>query len=160
VILRFDGKPVSSSEDLPRLVGGTRPGSKASLQVWRNKQTRDLPVVVAELQDDRTAAQKPRSGKPPAATQGVFGMQLSELTEAQRKELKVEGGVLVADAQGAAARAGIRRGDVITGVNNQDVKSIEHFRELMGQVEKGRIVALLVRRGGNSLYIPFKAEGN
>src|SRR5687767_12645884 len=66
VILRFDGKPVSSSEDLPRLVGGTRPGSKASLQVWRNKQTRDLPVVVAELQDDRTAAQKPRSGKPQA----------------------------------------------------------------------------------------------
>jgi len=160
VILRFDGKPVSSSEDLPRIVGGTRPGSKATLQIWRNKQTRDLPVVVAELQDDRSAAAKPRSGKPPAGTPSVFGMQLTELTEAQRRDLKVEGGVLVADAQGAAARAGIRRGDVIAGVNNQDVKSVDHFRELMGQVEKGRIVALLVRRGGNSLYIPFKADGN
>src|SRR5688572_14756434 len=90
VILRFDGKPVSSSEDLPRIVGGTRPGSKASLQVWRNKQTRDLPVVVAELQDDRSAGAKPRGAKPPAATAGVFGMALSELTDAQKRELKVE----------------------------------------------------------------------
>ena len=87
-------------------------------------------------------------------------MTLSELTDAQRKELKVEGGVLVGEVQGAAARAGLRRGDVILGVNNQDVKSVEHFRELMTQVEKGRIVALLVRRGGNSLYIPFRVDGN
>ncbi len=160
VILRFDGKPVSSSEDLPRVVGGTKPGTRVGVQVWRNRASRDLPVVVAELQDDRAAGQKPRGGKPPAATPGVFGMSLSELSEAQKKELKVEGGVLVAEVQGAAARAGIRRGDVITAVNNQDVKSIEHFRELMGQVEKGRIVALLVRRGGNSLYIPFRANAN
>jgi serine protease Do len=62
--------------------------------------------------------------------------------------------------QGVAARAGIRRGDVILAVNNQDVKSVDHFRELMGQVEKGRIVALLVRRGGNSLYIPFRVDGS
>jgi serine protease Do len=157
VILRFDGKPVSSSEDLPRIVGGTKPGSKASVQVWRNKTTRDLPVVVAELQDER-AGQKPRSGKPPAATPGVLGMSLAELTDAQKKELKVESGVVVTEVQGAAARAGIRKGDVITAVNNQDVKSIEHFRELMQQVEKGRIVALLVRRAGNSLYIPFRVD--
>jgi len=158
VILRFDGRPVSSSEDLPRIVGGTKPGSKASVQVWRNKATRDFPVVVAELQDDR-GGQKPRSGKPPAAQPGVLGMSLAELTDAQKKELKVENGVVVTEVQGAAARAGIRKGDVVTAVNNQDVKSIEHFRELMTQVEKGRIVALLVRRAGNSLYIPFRVDG-
>lgn len=159
VILRFDSKLVASSEDLPRIVGGTRPGTRVSVQVWRNRATRDLPVVVAELQDDKPGL-KPRSGKPQAATPGVYGMALSELTDAQKKELKVEGGVLVAEATGAAARAGIRRGDVITAVNNQDVKSIDHFRELMGQIEKGRIVALLVRRGGNSLYVPFRANGS
>jgi serine protease Do len=74
--------------------------------------------------------------------------------------LKVEGGVFVDSAQGVAARAGIRRGDVILGVNNQDVKSVEQFRQLMAGMEKGRIVALLVRRGANSLYIPFRADGN
>ena len=99
VILRFDGKPVSSSEDLPRLVGGTKPGNRSTLQVWRNKASRDLPVVVAELQDDRTGAKPARGAKPPAATPGVYGMSLTELTEAQKKELKVESGVLVADAQ-------------------------------------------------------------
>ena len=72
----------------------------------------------------------------------------------------MEGGALVGEVQGAAARAGIRRGDVILAVNNQDVKSAEHFRELMGQVDKGRIVALLDRREGNSLYIPFRVDGN
>lgn len=158
VILRFDGKTVNSSEDLPRIVGATRPGSKVTVQLWRNKTARDVQVVVAELQDDRASRQSRRGGKPPATSQ--FGLALSELTDAQRKELKVEGGVLVENAQGAAARAGIRRGDVILAVNNQDVKSVEQFKELMGQVEKGRIVALLVRRGANSLYIPFRVDGN
>lgn len=158
VILRFDGKTVNSSEDLPRIVGATRPGSKVTVQLWRNKTARDVQVMVAELQDDRASRQSRRGGKPPATSQ--FGLALSELTDAQRKELKVEGGVLVENAQGAAARAGIRRGDVILAVNNQDVKSVEQFKELMGQVEKGRIVALLVRRGANSLYIPFRVDGN
>ncbi len=159
VITRFDGKVVNSSEDLPRLVGGTKPGSHATMQIWRNKASRDLQVTVSELQDDRTAQQK-RGAKPPTVTPGVFGMSLSDLSEAQRKELKVESGVLVGEVQGAATRAGVRRGDVILAVNNQDVKSVEHFRELMGQVEKGRIVALLVRRGANSLYIPFRGDAN
>ena len=156
VILTFDGKPVSASEDLPRVVGGTKPGSKVAVRVWRNKAARDLQVTVAELADDRR--QQARGGKPqpPAAVQ--YGLGLVELTDAQRKELKIEGGVFVDNVQGAAARAGIRRGDVILAVNNQDVKSAEQFRQLMGSFDKGRIVALLVRRGGNSLYIPFRLD--
>ena len=158
VILKFDGRTVNASEDLPRIVGGTRPGSRVAVNVWRNKAGRNVQVVVGELQDDR-ARQSRRSGKPPAQA-SQFGMGLADLTETQRKELKIEGGVLVESVQGAAARAGIRRGDVILAVNNQDVKSVEHFREQMGQFEKGRIVAILVRRGSNSLYIPFRIDGN
>jgi serine protease Do len=157
VILRFDGKAVSSSEDLPRIVGGTRPGSRVTVQIWRNKASRDVQITVAELQDDRSARPSRRGGKPPTSQ---YGLALSDLSDAQRKELKIEGGVLVENATGAAARAGIRRGDVILAVNNQDVKSADHFKELMGQAEKGRIVALLVRRGANSLYIPFRVDGN
>lgn len=158
VILRFDGKVVNSSEDLPRMVGATKPGSKVPVQVWRSKATKDVTVVVAELQDDRSR-QSRRGGKPPASTPQLYGMSITDLTDAQRKELKVEsGGVFVENATGAAARAGIRRGDVILAVNNQDVKSAEQFRELMAQVEKGRIVALLIRRGANSLYVPFRLD--
>ena len=158
VIVRFDGKPVASSEDLPRIVGATRPGTKVGVQLWRNKTAREVQVTIAELQDDRASRPSRRGGKPPATSQ--YGLALSDLSDAQRKELKVEGGVLVENAQGAAARAGIRRGDVILAVNNQDLKSVEHFKEIMSQAEKGRIVALLVRRGTNSLYIPFRVDGN
>jgi len=160
VILRFDGKVVASSEDLPRIVGATRPGTRTAVQLWRNKAAVDVQVIVAELQDDRGARQSRRGGKPPAVKPGLYGMALSDLTDAQRKELKIEGGVLVENVQGAALRAGIRRGDVILAVNNQDVKSVEEFRQYMGQVEKGRIVAMLIRRGGNSLYVPFRVDGN
>jgi serine protease Do len=165
VILRFDGKAVTSSEDLPRIVGATRPGNRVTIQVWRNRAARDLQVTVAELQDDRAAGKPssrrptPPGAKPPAAAPGgLFGLTLLELNVAQRKELNVQGGVLVENAAGAAARAGIRKGDVIVAVNNQDVKSAEHFRELMSAVDKGRIVALLVRRGTNSIYVPFRAD--
>jgi serine protease Do len=156
VILQFDGKPVGSSEDLPRLVGAVKPGTRVTVQVWRNKQTREVQVTVAEMQDERIAQQKGR--RPPAAAANEHGLTLADLTDAQRKELKLSGGVLVENSQGAAARAGVRRGDVILAVNNQDVKSVEHFNQLMGQIEKGRVVALLVRRGANSLYIPFRPD--
>jgi serine protease Do len=159
VILRFDGKSVGASEDLPRIVGSTKPGAKVSMQIWRNKAARDVQVVVAEMVDEKAARQSRRGGKPPA----VFsqqGLTLADLTDAQRSELKLNGGVLVENvqAQGAAARAGVRRGDVIIAVNNQDVKSVEQFNQMMGQFDKGRIVALLVRRGTNSLYIPFRID--
>lgn len=159
VILRFDGKAVNSSEDLPRIVGGTKPGSKVAVQVWRNKAARDLQVTVSELVDER-ATRQARGGKPQPQAATQFGMGLTDLTDAQRKELKIENGVFVDSVQGAAARAGLRRGDVILAVNNQDVKSVEQLRQLMGSFDKGRIVALLVRRGSNSLYIPFRLDGN
>jgi serine protease Do len=160
VILRFDNKAVASSEDLPRIVGAIRPGTKVTMQIWRNKGPRDLQVVVGEMPDERAARQARRGGKPPAGTPTQYGLTLSDLTDAQRSELKVSGGVLVENVQGAGARAGIRRGDVILAVNNQDVTSVEQFNQMMGQFDKGRIVALLVRRGSNSLYIPFRVEPN
>jgi serine protease Do len=158
VILRFDGKPITASEDLPRIVGSTKPGSKVTAQVWRNKASRDVQVVVTELPEDTRAARGGRGQKPPAAAPTVYGMTLSDLSDVQRKELKVEGGVFVGEVAGAAARAGMRKGDVILAVNNQDVKTVEQFNQLMGQFDKGRIVALLVRRGTNSLYVPFRLD--
>ena len=162
VILRFDGKPVSSSEDLPRIVAGTKPGSKVPMQIWRNKAAKDVQVVVVEMQPEERGRQQSRrgGGKPPATVPSQFGLTLSDLTDAQRSELKITGGVLVENAQGAAARAGIRRGDVILAVNNQDVKTAEQFNHMMGQYDKGRIVALLIRRGSNSLYVPFRIDAN
>ena len=165
VITRFDGKPVNSADDLVRMVGNTRPGTRATVQVWRAKASRDLTVTIGEMPaDDRTAGRQqqrrgtPGKPTPDAATLSKLGMTLTDLREEQLKELKVSGGVLVEEASGAAARAGIRRGDVIVAINNQNVKSVEHFAQLIGQFEKGRSVALLVRRTGGSIYIPLRIE--
>ena len=164
VILRFDGKIVASSEDLPRVVGANKPGAKAVVQLMRNKAMRDVTVVVGEMPDETRTAQRQQrrgqpGGKPPAESVSRLGMTLSEPTAQQREQLNIAGGVLVEDvATGAAARAGIRRGDVILAVNNQEVKSLEHFGQTVAQLEKGKIVALLVRRGTNALYIPLRIE--
>lgn len=160
VILRFNGKRVNSSEDLPRIVGSTLPGSEVIVQVWRNKASRDLQVTVGEIPDESAARQAQKGGPKRSAVPSHYGLTLSDLSDAQRRELKVTSGVLVDNAQGAAARAGVRRGDVILAVNNQDVSSVEQFNEIMGQIDKGRIVALLIRRGSNSLYIPLRTDTN
>jgi serine protease Do len=68
VILQFDGKPVISSEDLPRLVGAVRPGNRVTVQIWRNKQPRDVQIVVGEMQDDKTAAAQQKAAGPRRAS--------------------------------------------------------------------------------------------
>ena len=163
VVVRFDGQPINSADDLVRFVGNTKPGTKVQLQVWRAKAMRDLTVTIGEMSDERAATRGPRRGapgKPPpdTATVSKLGMTLSDLREEQLKELKVSSGVFVEEAAGSAARAGIRRGDVIIAINNQSVKSVEQFTQLIGQFDKGRTVALLVRRGGGSIYVPLRIE--
>ncbi|HVS26015.1 MAG TPA: DegQ family serine endoprotease [Burkholderiales bacterium] len=158
VILKFDGKMVNNSADLPRIVGATKPGSKVTLQVWRKGAAKDIGLMVGEIpSDDKTAQRSGKYGKEPDTR---YGMLLDNLTPDQRSELGIKSGVLVEDVQGAATRAGIRRGDIILAVNNQDVKSVEHFNQLLSKYEKGRSVALLIRRGDNALYIPLRINGN
>jgi serine protease Do len=158
VILKFDGKTVTSSGDLPRIVGATKPGSKVQVQVWRNGATKDLTVTVDELPPD----EKPVAGKRGKApdTSNRIGLALSELTAEQKKQLETDNGLLVEDmVPGIASRAGIRPGDVILSINNQDVKTVEQFNQLLNKIPKGRNIALLVRRGDTTTFITMKVNG-
>jgi len=150
VILLFNGKPVENSGDLPRMVGMAKPGSKIPLLLWRKGRTQELLVVLGELPGEEQIAGK--SGK----TYSRGGLALSELTADQRRELKIDHGLLVEEVTGDAARAGIRVGDVILAVNNGKVATVEAFRKAIGGVPKGKSAAILVRRGDGSLYIPLK----
>lgn len=158
VILKFDDKTVNSSADLPRIVGSTKPGSKVTVQIWRKGASKDISLTIGEIPVDEKVAQ--RSGKRSKAPDNRLGITLSDLTADQRSELGIRGGILVEDVQGTAARAGIRRGDIILAVNNLDVKSVDQFSQLIGKYDKGRNIALLVRRGDNALYIPLRIDGN
>ena len=159
VIVKFDGKAVTNSSDLPRIVAQTRPGSKVNMEVWRNGSSREVAVSVGEMPEDKVA-QRPgrKEGGKSGNVVGRLGLTLSELTADQRRELNISGGLLIDDAQGPAQKAGIRRGDVLMAINNQDVKSVEQLNQLMGQFEKARSVALLIKRGDGALYVPLKLD--
>lgn len=154
VILKFDGKAVENSSELPRLVAAVKPGKRVAVQVWRKGAYKDISVLVGELPDKGGRASS-KGGK----MGNKLGLTLNELSEEQKRELKISSGLLVEDAEGAAARAGIGRGDVILSVNNQDVKNIEQFNELVNQYGSGRVIALRILRGDRSLYIPIRING-
>ena len=147
IITKVDGKVIDKSGDLPRLIGGAKPGSKAQLQVFRRGSYRDIAVTVAEFEPEPTA--RVAQAEPGAAAPGktALGLTVSELGEAQRRELKIRGGVRVDAADGAAARAGLREGDIILALDNAEVSDLKQFMALAGRAEKSRAVSVMVRRG-------------
>jgi serine protease Do len=163
VILRFDGKTVGQSSDLPRIVGATRPGSKVVVQIWRKGATRDLSVVVGEIPEEREAqapAPAPAStGKKPIER---LGLVVSEISAAQRKELEIKGGVLVEEV-GSGSRAELRPGDIILAVihrgTGHEVNSVDSLNAALAKVEAGANITLLVRRGDVQTFVTVRGNG-
>jgi serine protease Do len=154
IIVKFDGKPVDKSSDLPRLVGNTKPGTKSTLTVFRRGQTRDISVVIAEIEPDKPvakAAVKPAKPAKSTAAQGL-GLVVSDLNDVARKELAVKGGVRVDSATDAAARAGLQEGDVIAAVANVAVNNVQELESLLAKLDKSKPVSVLFRRGEWAQY--------
>jgi len=157
VITKVDGRTVETSVELPRIVGSIKPGTKATLQVFRRGSNRDLSVVVAEFEPERVVARKPpekENGKPP--TVSSIGVAVSDLTDVQKRELKLKNGVRVDSAEGAAARAGIRESDVILSVENVEVTSAKQFETVMNGLNKTKSVTMLVRQGDVARFVIVK----
>jgi len=157
IIVKVDGRVVDKMSDLPRFIGGIKPGTRSTIQVFRRGSTRDLAVTVAEFDDDNAAA--PRApgapGSAPAAKSGL-GMTVSDLSAAQKKELRVHGGVRVDAVEGAAARAGLREGDVVLSMDNTEISDARQFAALAAKAEKTRAVSVLVRRGDWVNYLVIR----
>nr|WP_239061801.1 DegQ family serine endoprotease [Ideonella livida] len=154
IIVKVDGKAVERSGELPRLIGAVKPGTRVVLQVFRNKAFRDVPVTVVELDADKTRiSQEPA---PSATARTALGLAVQDIPEGQRRELRIKGGVRVESAEGAAARAGVREGDVVLALDNVDITDVRQFTALAAKLDKSRPVSLLVRRGEwvNYLVIP------
>ena len=157
IILRFDGKEVESSSDLPRLVGATRPGTRSSMEVWRKGATRTLNVTVGELQEDRIAAREtPKERKPGASAANRLGIVVSELTSEQKKERALEHGLVVTDVK-ADARAELRRGDILLKLvhngRHTELRSAEQLNKLLAGLDKGAVITLQVRRGESTAFV-------
>ena len=160
VILRFDGKSISASSDLPRIVAATRPGTKVHVGVWRKGGAKDLDVVVAELPMDEKQAAKTGKAKPAEQSANRLGLVVSELTAEQRKELKLSGGLLIEDIRGNASRTDLQRGDILLAViskgSTTELRTVEQFNRVLAQFEKTATVTLLVRRGDVQTFVTIK----
>lgn len=158
VILKFDGKVINASPDLPRAVGATKPGKEVPVEVLRKGSNKTLNITVGEMPVDKDEANVgPKGNGKPEANR--IGLILRELNPQQKKNLNGKNGLLVVDAQGPAAQAGIRRGDMILALNNTDIQSLEQFNKQIAAMASGKTVALLVQRGENTLYVPVKIGG-
>lgn len=161
VILRFEGKPVGGSADLQRLVGSTRPGSRVTLQVWQRGQVRELPVVVGEAAEDKVATRPARGNKSETMAANRLGLVLSEPGQDPRKEGRATG-LLVEEVRGAG-RGEVRPGDIILAVvvrgTPTEVKTVEQFNRLLGQMDKGAPVTLLLRRGEMQTFVTLRGAG-
>jgi len=150
IITKVDGRTVDKSVDLPRMVGMTKPGSKAVLQLFRRGAYRDVSVTVIEFEADRTAASAASRGdapKAPVAAPGMLGLTVADLSDAQRRDLKLKGGVRVEAVDGAAARAGVREGDVLLSIDNVEIANVRQFEAATAKLDKSKVVTVLVRRG-------------
>ena len=155
IIVKYDGKTIDKVADLPRMVGNTKPGTKSSITVFRRGQNRDLSIMVAEVEPDDVVAAK-ADGKPASgatATAKALGLVVGELSESQKKSLGIKGGVRVLSATEAAARAGLREGDVVLSVANTEVANVKGFEAALGKADKNKPVNLLVRRGEWTQYV-------
>jgi serine protease Do len=161
IITRFDGKSFDKSNELPRIVGATKPGSKVNLSVWRKGANKELTVTVAEIEPDKVvAAAKPATPAQPvppvATTANSLGLAVSDLSDERRTQLKIKNGVVVETVDGPGARSGIRPGDVLLALNNQDITSAKQFAEMASKLDKTRSSALLVRRGDGAQFVPIR----
>ena len=155
VILKFNGQPVKSSNELPLIVANVRPGSKVPLQVWRRGQQLALHVVVGEMPTEKVATTEP--AHPQSARIQRLGLKIADLDQQEKSELGLRGGVLVENVDGEAGKAGVEEGDVILAINAIATPDVASFNKVLAKLPAGT-VALLIAREGNTLYLPMKVR--
>ncbi len=149
MILKFNGKEVASSNDLPSMVADVSPGATAKVGVWRDGKVRQLSVNVGEMKI--ASAEETPSG----SAKGGLGLEVRPLSPDERKQAEVSEGLLVENVEeGPAAEAGIQSGDVILSVNGEKVGSASKLRSLVAKHKKD--VALLVQRGNSKMFVPIQ----
>ncbi|WP_433703859.1 DegQ family serine endoprotease [Paraburkholderia sacchari] len=157
IIQKFNGQTVEVATDLPRMVGDTKPGTRSTITIWRKGATRDLPITVAELPSDKgTKADQRKTPEPKPRAANALGISVTDLTADQMSQLKIKGGVMVESVDGPAARAGLQKGDIILRVGDTDITSAKQFLEVTSRLDSQKMVAILVRRGDNTQFVPLR----
>jgi serine protease Do len=159
VILSFNGREINKSTDLPRVVGDTKPGSTATVQVWRKGGTRDLTVTVADTESTQAASKKPDAPTANANSVSIFGVAVVDLSDAKKKDLNIKGGVEITGlGDGPLAKAGVRPGDVIIRIADADITGVKQFETLVKGLDANKAVPVFIRRSDSTLIIPVRPK--
>ena len=158
VIVQFNGTKIDKVSDLPRLVGNTKPGSKASLTIFRRGKQQQLSITVADVPTDESQLAQAPEASGATANAKTLGLRVTDLTAAQKKALGVRGGVQVAEASGPAARAGMRPGDVVLAIANTEVASVKDFEAALAKADQSKPVNVLVRRDEWAQYLLIRPQ--
>jgi serine protease Do len=162
IILRFGGKEVAASSDLPRIVGNTKPGSKSSIEVWRKGARREFSIVVAEVPEDRLTS-RPATTPSPARTElaaiGRLGLMVSDLGAEQKRERNLAGGVVVQEVR---SKLELRQGDVIVALTSKgqssEITTATQFNEVLSKLDRSASITLHVRRGEANVFVTVRPE--
>jgi serine protease Do len=153
VILAVDGQDIERSSELPAIIAGIKPGKQATLTIWRNKAEKSVRIKVGELEDEPAVAL--RTPKADSET-GKLGLAVRPLTGSERQELRTSGRLLIEDADGPAAIAGVEPGDVLIAVNGVQVATVGEFRTAVNA--SNGTIALLIQRGNAQIFVPVRID--
>lgn len=152
VIIRFNGEPVEEWQNLPPLVGLVTPGTEVPVVIVRDGERETLEITIAELEEDSVSGDGGESDQ--ESSEARLGIVVEDLTEDQLAELEIEQGVVVSRVVSREARrAGVQPGDVVVSVDGEEVGDTGDFRDIVDGLEPGTPVAVLVRRGGGSVFV-------
>jgi serine protease Do len=158
VILAFNGERVEGSGSLPPLVGRTRVGSDAHLELMRQGKPLQLQLKIGELPAEERL--KLSQVMPQTGVEDRLAVQVTDLNAEQQEQLGIDHGVLVEDVKPGPARdAGIRSGDVILSMNNAPIKNVEHFAEIVSKLPAGKWIPMLVQRRDGALFLALRLTG-
>jgi serine protease Do len=149
VILKLNGEPIMSSNELPVKVAALSPGTQVELEIWRNHASRTLTVKLGSVDDQRTAM-----SREPQHEGGKLGLAVRPLSSDEQRQGNVQGGLLVEQASGPAAEAGIQPGDIVLSANGAPVSSAAALKSAI-ESSKGH-VALLIQRGEARIFVPVR----
>ena len=152
VVRKLNGQPIVASGDLPAMLSLAKPGDKVALDVWRDGKTVRLNATLGNASDK--AAPVDIAGAAGSNNSAKLGLALRPLDPMEQRQSGIRSGLVIEDAAGAAATAGVQPGDVLLSVNGRQVTTVDQVREMVGKASKS--VALLIQRGGDRIFIPVR----